>query len=607
MTPNRYACVHAYASFYAFQLHMHLTFSPNPPLPTTQPQSNLSAEEKAQELIERTVCVPISYALCIFLSFFAQEPPHTHASHRRLLLLSQTALLSKAKEALSEVREREPSDSRHRRTGTDITIGPTVKSSSSASSSSSRLEAQGNSYRPALTTLSFAWESDTDEDDDEDDVVAPSSGTSMPFGGGGGGGSGGSSSSTYTQNTGTDWGPGGLDTWFGGKVDTGSVALRPSAVTPTAKGAPGPSTSSAGSVAVLDRPNHPTSLEFAPPEAPSESGASTIFPESLALRFQSDVSAAAAAVPAAAAVVEAPSGTWDRTSGEEFGPNGYWYRWTEVQGRDATGAVQWSERWWEVSDWRGMKEMGAEKWGSNDNGDAWRESWRESIGFDESTGQPMVERSAHKWARAGTAREWEEKWGESYLSGGKADKWADKWGREGTDVWHEKWGEKYDGAGGCVKWTDRWAERPSQSVPGALEKWGDKWEEVFSDGRGSKKGETWSEQGPNERYNRWWGENHQGGGVVQKFGNSSTGEHWDVTEHMDTYYNPIPHFGYDLALAHSPQLRSVPMLPRDTVLEGEGKGKGKGKKRAKAKAKKGEDGGGGGGDDGGGGLGSIFG
>lgn len=30
---------------------------------------------------------------------------------------------------------------------------------------------------------------------------------------------------------------------------------------------------------------------------------------------------------------------------------------------------------------------------------------------------------------------------------------------------------------------------------------------------------------------------------------------------MDTYYNPIPHFGYELALAHSPQLRSVPTLP----------------------------------------------
>lgn len=33
---------------------------------------------------------------------------------------------------------------------------------------------------------------------------------------------------------------------------------------------------------------------------------------------------------------------------------------------------------------------------------------------------------------------------------------------------------------------------------------------------------------------------------------------------MDTYYNPIPHFGYDLALAHSPQLKGVPTLPRDS-------------------------------------------
>lgn len=33
------------------------------------------------------------------------------------------------------------------------------------------------------------------------------------------------------------------------------------------------------------------------------------------------------------------------------------------------------------------------------------------------------------------------------------------------------------------------------------------------------------------------------------------GEHWDTTEQMDTYYNPIPHFGYELALAHSPQVR----------------------------------------------------
>jgi hypothetical protein len=41
------------------------------------------------------------------------------------------------------------------------------------------------------------------------------------------------------------------------------------------------------------------------------------------------------------------------------------------------------------------------------------------------------------------------------------------------------------------------------------------------------------------------------------------GETWDTTEAMDTYYNPIPHFGYSHALSHSPQLKSVPMLPRE--------------------------------------------
>ena len=40
------------------------------------------------------------------------------------------------------------------------------------------------------------------------------------------------------------------------------------------------------------------------------------------------------------------------------------------------------------------------------------------------------------------------------------------------------------------------------------------------------------------------------------------GENWDVSEQMDTYYNPVPHFGYRLALEHSPQLRAVPELPR---------------------------------------------
>lgn len=31
--------------------------------------------------------------------------------------------------------------------------------------------------------------------------------------------------------------------------------------------------------------------------------------------------------------------------------------------------LQWYEKWWEVSDWRGMKEMGAEKWGCNAQGE----------------------------------------------------------------------------------------------------------------------------------------------------------------------------------------------------------------------------------------------
>lgn len=171
----------------------------------------------------------------------------------------------------------------------------------------------------------------------------------------------------------------------------------------------------------------------------------------------------------------------------------------------------------------------------------------------------MVHRMAHKWAQAGAFNEWEEKWGETYLSTGKADKWAEKWGRDGGDIWHEKWGESYDGDGGCVKWTDRWAESPGEC--GTMMKWGDKWREDFKDGKGEKTGETWSENGT--KYQRWWGENHFGDGTVQKYGNSTTGESWDVTETMDTYYNPIPHFGYDLALKHSPQLQNVQMLPRD--------------------------------------------
>ena len=75
-------------------------------------------------------------------------------------------------------------------------------------------------------------------------------------------------------------------------------------------------------------------------------------------------------------------------------------------------------------------------------------------------------------------------------------------------------------------------------------------------------GETWSIDGASNRYQQWWGENHFGNGWVQKYGNSTNGDNWDVSEQMDTYYNPIPVGGYDWALSHSPQLRGVAALPR---------------------------------------------
>lgn len=355
----------------------------------------------------------------------------------------------------------------------------------------------------------------------------------------------------------------GLDGWFRGKVEAGALMERK-----TKEKYQG--------LAFKEKDVVPDSLVFSGPVAPEESvkGLQGVFPEHLALRFHSDVftefseAKVEEKLPEEDKVVQSTT-----TSGEEFGDNGYWYRWTEVSGENESGSVVWTERWWEISDWSGMKELGAEKYGINDVGDAWRETWTEKITIDTITRKPMVSRDAHKWARASNNQEWEEKWSEMYWSGGKTEKWADKWGRDGHDVWHETWGENYDGSGGCVKWTDRWAESPNYDNPSILNKWGDKWREEFKDGTGEKTGETWQETvhtdglGDGHKYQRWWGERHAGNGSVQKFGNSTTGEHWDVTEQMDTYYNPIPHFGYDLALSHSPQLHEVPVLPRDDILD----------------------------------------
>jgi hypothetical protein len=351
---------------------------------------------------------------------------------------------------------------------------------------------------------------------------------------------------------------GSIDGWFRGKVDAGSLMAQQSA---SAKASP-------SRLEFKEKDQMPSVLEFtAHMEAPEASvmAMNEVFPEHLALRFQSELfSDGTASSPATGlnqpsiSAAEETSTSSTTTSGEEFGPNGYWHRWTEVSGQNEKGTVVWTERWWEVSDWSGMKELGAEKYGMNEQGDVWRETWTEKIVIEEKSKKPMVLRSAHKWARAAGGREWEERWEEQYWSGGKTQKICDKWGREGQEVWHSAWGEDYAGEGTdhCVKWTNQWAESNGN-------KWGDKWREEFQGGVGDKTGETWSEPVGQEKYQRWWGERHMGEGRVQKYGNSTTGESWDVVEEMDTYYNPIPHFTYEMALSHSPQLHDVPTLPID--------------------------------------------
>lgn len=69
------------------------------------------------------------------------------------------------------------------------------------------------------------------------------------------------------------------------------------------------------------------------------------------------------------------------------------------------------------------------------------------------------------------------------------------------------------------------------------------------------------------RYNRLWGENHFGDGWVQKYGHSTAGEHWDSTEQSGTYYNPAPHFTFQMALDHSPDLLEIPVRPREATLD----------------------------------------
>lgn len=249
--------------------------------------------------------------------------------------------------------------------------------------------------------------------------------------------------------------------------------------------------------------------------------------------------------------------TWYRENGEELGENGYRCRWTRMGGQSHDGSSQWKETWWEKSDWTGYKELGVEKSGRNSEGDSWWETWQENLHQDEWSNIARIERSAQKQAKSGTENAgWYEKWWEKYDAKGWTEKGAHKYGRLNEQSWWEKWGENYDGRGSVLKWTDKWAETELGT------KWGDKWEERFFKGIGSRHGETWHVSPSSERWSRTWGEEHFGNGKVHKYGNSTTGESWDIVVDEDTYYEAEPHYGWADVVGDSNQLLSIEHLER---------------------------------------------
>ncbi|XP_057435143.1 protein EARLY STARVATION 1, chloroplastic [Lotus japonicus] len=244
--------------------------------------------------------------------------------------------------------------------------------------------------------------------------------------------------------------------------------------------------------------------------------------------------------------------TWYRENGEELGENGYRCRWTRMGGQSHDGSSEWKETWWEKSDWTGYKELGVEKSGRNSEGDSWWETWQENLQQDEWSNIARIERSAQKQAKSGTENAgWYEKWWEKYDAKGWTEKGAHKYGRLNEQSWWEKWGEHYDGRESVLKWTDKWAETELGT------KWGDKWEERFFKGIGSRHGETWHVSPSSERWSRTWGEEHFGNGKVHKYGNSTTGESWDIVVDEETYYEAEPHYGWADVVGDSSQLLSI--------------------------------------------------
>eukprot|EP00963_Diacronema_lutheri_P009335 scaffold840_cov344-Pavlova_lutheri.AAC.52 len=260
---------------------------------------------------------------------------------------------------------------------------------------------------------------------------------------------------------------------------------------------------------------------------------------------------------------------WKRESGVERGDHGYVRRWTRVSGQSAEG-VPFEESWWSATDSRGLKAMGADKRGGDATGRTWREAWEETLHPPSAKGGVAeIEKWAHKWCKPGQdlaaeAEEddqaWEESWFERHRANGGTERGAYKTGQKGNKAWHARWGELWDGRGRANKWTDQWDENEDGS------KQGDKWEEDFGpDGKGSKHGETWHAAADGTRWAKWWSEDHLGDGVVQKRGHSTSGEHWDVQEHQDTWFESTPHFGFDLAMAHSRVLMDLKEPAEDLV------------------------------------------
>ncbi|GBG74763.1 hypothetical protein CBR_g19275 [Chara braunii] len=264
--------------------------------------------------------------------------------------------------------------------------------------------------------------------------------------------------------------------------------------------------------------------------------------------------------------VNADGSRWWKETGTDELEDGGLCTWVAMRGSSADGEVEWQEKWWEACGTHGYKELGAEKSGRGADGSVWRETWREALWQDRYTGLPHIEKTADKWGKNGDEQEWHEMWWENYDGLGRANKGAEKSCRINPQTpvdpghghyWHEKWGEEYDGRGASTKYTCKSAERVERGGMGAT-KWGDQWEDKFGPGGvGKRSGETWWEGEDGQRWNRVWGEEHFGTGLVRKTGYSSSGESWDTTVEEQAFYADKPHFGFQQCMENSRRLREV--------------------------------------------------